>query len=87
MYFKKSGCLNMRVYLGRAYVGVAEQHLDNTQVSPAFEKMRRKGMAKCMRGNVFPYASLRNVALHRLPDILPAEGLSRTVGEKRVPDW
>src|SRR3989338_11300395 len=42
----------MSVYLGSGQALMAEQCLDNPQVSPSFKKMRCKAMAQCVRGDV-----------------------------------
>ena len=41
--------VDMGVYLGGGDVGMAEHHLDGTEVGPLFKKVGREGMAQHMR--------------------------------------
>jgi hypothetical protein len=40
------GAVNMRIYLRRGNVGMAQQRLQDAQIGPAFEQMRGERMAQ-----------------------------------------
>ena len=49
----KARGIYMSVELGRSDIGVAEQRLEHTQISPALKQMRSKGMAQHMGTDLF----------------------------------
>jgi len=61
--------IQVRINLGGADVGVAEQFLDSAQIAARFEQMCCEGMAKHMRVHVhadaLPARPVRNPQLHR----------------------
>ena len=68
MHSFKPLLIDMRIDLRRRNIGVAEHLLNNPQIGPVPEQMRRETMAEKVRVNVLLKPGAPRVLLHDLPD-------------------
>ena len=55
----------VRVDLRRTYVAMSQHHLHRSKVSPVFEQVSSKAVAKCMAGTVLVNTRLSDCSLDR----------------------
>ena len=66
----------MGVYFCSAYICMAQENLDKTQVCAAFQQMGGKTMSQGVRGYASFYARLPGIAFDHFPDTLSGQSLS-----------
>ncbi len=75
----------MSVDLCRRDVGVAQQFLDRSQVSPATQHVGGKTVPQGMRSNRHIQLGRFRVTLEYLPEALPGQSLPAAIEEKGLP--
>lgn len=65
---------NVRVDLRGTDIHMPQHDLDGPEVSPAFQEMTGKGMAKGVRGNMVKNMGLPGVLFEALPEALSRHG-------------
>ncbi len=73
----------MGVDLGRGYVGVAEQFLDDSEIGAAFQQMRCEAVPQGVRADGAGDAGFAGEATDQTPDVRAVEGAAGAGEEER----
>ena len=74
--------VDVRIDLRGADVRVPEHRLDEPEVRPPLQQMRRKGVAQGMGGEVLGDPGLQGIVSEELPKPLPAHPIAAVVQEE-----
>src|SRR4051812_14570396 len=78
------GGVHVRIALRRAEAGVAEQFLNDAEIGPALQQVRRKRMAQRVRTDSQPRAARRDVLPHETIDAPHGQPSAAIVHEQRI---
>src|SRR5215210_2096330 len=77
----------VRVELGRGDTRMTEQLLNDPQIRPALEQMRRERVTQCVRADPVTKPGAPSGDLHRCPRLLPGESTPAVPDEQRTAAW